>query len=239
MATRVSNSGGWWGFRRVAGIAGLIFVVFFVLGNLLSQPPKATASSQEIISYFASHQGSQLYVDYLVLVLGFFVVVFAAGVWTTVRVGERERAEAWSVAGFAGAIGIAILLALLAAADAVLARSESGLSGQPALARALFSLDLFIGNAIDPFLALFLAGMSVASLRSRAFPGWTGWVGLLGAALTFVSGLQLVSASPAWAVASVIDAVLILVWLLALSVYMLVLQREASKPATQKPVSVR
>jgi hypothetical protein len=48
------------------------------------------------------------------------------------------------VAGFAGAIGIANLLA---APDAVLASSESGLSGQSALARCLSFEYCFDGQA--------------------------------------------------------------------------------------------
>lgn len=97
---------------------------------------------------------------------------------------ERERGEAWSLAGLAGLVlqngAFAAVIALRLALASTAGRDDGATAGLWALHDALFTLN-------GTFLALALLGLTLAGLRSGLVRRWHGGLGLLSAALLFTS----------------------------------------------------
>jgi hypothetical protein len=110
--------------------------------------------------------------------------VFAASLFTLVR-GEDRRAEGWALVGLVGGIAGPVLAGAGAATNAILvANSGGGLSDD--VTRALFDLHLIAQIIAGVFIAMFLAGMGIAALRTRGLPPLLAAAGIaIGAVIVF------------------------------------------------------
>lgn len=180
--------------RRASSVAGIVFVVLFVVGVFMSldSPDVGGLSSsqadQKILTYLStkSHRVEH--------VVGAYVLIVAAVLFVWFCIGLRSRLQAHAPAAVTGPRLVAVLSAigatLMIAAgmtSAVVAGDVSG-GGNPLpvdgdAARVVMSLTyplLFVAFAL--IAAALIATASVVGLRSGALPRWlayAGWVAVL------------------------------------------------------------
>jgi hypothetical protein len=164
----VRGLGEWLTTRRIAGIAGLGYFIGVAIENqeVLTSPTLSSSVADIRASYadraFAivtSFAGALALLSY---------AAFVAALYIWLR--QRERVdEPWATIALVGGIGGPVVAAAGLSADAILiAGSDAGANDD--VARALFDFYLLCRIVSGLFVALFLGGIGVASLRSRSLP---------------------------------------------------------------------
>jgi hypothetical protein len=164
----VRGLGEWFTTRRTAGIAGLGYFIGVAIENqeVLTSPTLSSSVADIRASYadraFAivtSFAGALALLSY---------AAFVAALYIWLR--QRERVdEPWATIALVGGIGGPVVAAAGLSADAILiAGSDAGANDD--VARALFDFYLLCRIVSGLFVALFLGGIGVASLRSRSLP---------------------------------------------------------------------
>jgi hypothetical protein len=214
-------------FRKLGGIAGLVFVVLIV-GNtlLLGDQPTPDESTREILRYLSEDTGRH---D-AALVVGFFVlpaaVLFFAGLFHRLRPSDRAHDESWAIAMLLGAV---LLGAVVSVGDVVVGTAmlhEGNLD--PGVARALWDFQYIAYTAAGAAMATFVLSVAVPVLRHRILAPWYGWLSVLVAALGVASVFGVVSPN-SWI--SYLGFPAIVVWVLITSILMLS-SREEPAPHT-------
>ena len=160
--------------RRVAGIAGLGYVVGVSIENMeILGAPTLGSPAADIRAHYANHSlaiitsfaGALALLSYVVFVVALFGLL-----------RERELpGQVWSVLVLVGGIGGPLVAAAgIAASSVIVANSAAALSDGLVRALSDFSLEARIFSGI--FVALFLTGAGVGSLRTRILPTWLGWL---------------------------------------------------------------
>jgi hypothetical protein len=211
---------------RYGAAAGLIFVILILVGGFIAgSPPSYEDSAREIRQYFVDNDTALKVGGYLNGLAIFPFLIFLGSVWSRVRrVGEDNRELATMLVG--GAVIAASLVSvgtLITTATAIRIANIA-----PADAKLLYEL---AGTATDIAafgVAVFVGATSVAALRARVFPAWVGW---FGAALTLawlVAGIAVSTDSDALSVLGFIVLLLWVVWILALSYFLLRPEQQAA-----------
>ncbi|TDC43286.1 hypothetical protein [Micromonospora sp. KC213] len=224
-------------FGKLAGVAGIGFVVILIAANLLLTAagfptPSQAASVDEITTVFAAGSASLRLASALLPTAWLLATIFAVGVCVGLRRDETSRTDPWSLVGVAGVLMQSVTftsveatrLALMSAAqhDAV---AVAGLWG---LHTALFGFN-------QVFLATALVGFSMSGIRAGAVARWHAGVGLLAAALLFVTattGPYGVGGVNPLALLGLVGWLLWLVWIVA---YSIVLIRHAPRVERGRP----
>ncbi|MEU4830370.1 hypothetical protein [Streptosporangium sp. NPDC023615] len=175
------------GFSRVTGAAALGFAVAIVLANAVMVPaglPLTGAEIGAVDTFFGTEGGAVAVASALTPAAWVLATLFGAGAVSALRRSERDRGEAWSLVGFTGLalqnVTFAGVVAIRLALSATTGDDGTTTGGLWALHDALFTLN-------GTFLALALLGLSVAGLRAGVIRTWHGTLGLVSAALLFVS----------------------------------------------------
>jgi hypothetical protein len=176
-----------WNFTRVAGIAGIAFAALIVLANiplLFAGLPTTGTETSEVIDFFGANDAALGWSSAFGPTIWVLATVFGAGVVAALWPSERERAEAWSLAGFAGILLQNVTITGVIATRLALGRT----AGEDAsAATALWALHDALFTLNGTFLALALTGLSIGGLRSGLIGSWLGRAGLVAAALQFAS----------------------------------------------------
>ncbi|MEH0936433.1 hypothetical protein [Micromonospora psammae] len=228
-------------FARLAGIAGIGFVVILVAANLLLTAagfptPSEAASLDEITTVFAAGSGSLRLASALLPAAWLLATVFAVGVCVCLRRDERARTDPWSLVGLAGVLMQSVVftsveatrLALTSAAQ----HDAGGVAGLWGLYTALFGFN-------QVFLAIALVGLSMFGVRTGATARWHAGTGLLAAALLFATATTSpygVDGVNPLALLGLVGWLLWLVWIMA---YSIILIRRAPEPSARMPHPVR
>ena len=200
--------------------AGLVFVVAWLAGLVLSSPaPGADDSVATIAAYYRAHGGTVMLATYLVDgVTAVALLVFAAALRSIFR-----RAESWgtplSAVLFAGGVAAATLSLVQGTFNQVLAGSIGAIR-DPGLIRALVQLDAGVDTFKMLPLALLVAAASVLVLQAHGHPRWLGWGGLALAPALVLGGWSFPVSSPALTVVLVVALVGLLCWVASISVVM-------------------
>lgn len=213
-------------FKRIAGVSGLTFVVVFVIANIASGEPARTATGEEIAKYLSGHQTSNEVLGSLAMLISGVFAVFVVGVWTLLRSSQRDGGRAWPGVALVGGMGMAVNLALLGGAIAGEGRLGGSLATQPILAQTVFISEQMLATAIVPFIALFLLGVGVSTVESRAFPIWLAWLAFLGSALNVVLLAQSLWPGPVLDGVGIVQALATLGCIAIVAIYMLLPQRQ-------------
>ncbi|RKN39635.1 hypothetical protein [Micromonospora endolithica] len=176
-------------FTRVAGIAGVGFVVILIAANLILTAagyptPSEAVTIDEITTVFAVGGGSLRLASALLPAAWLLATVFAVGVCGHLWRHEPSRTHPWSLVGLAGILmqsavftGVeATRLALAAAAR----HDGGGIAGLWGLHNALFGFN-------QVFLATALVGLSASGIRAGVIVRWHAGTGFLAAALLFLA----------------------------------------------------
>jgi hypothetical protein len=212
-------------FRRISGVCGLTFAVVFVIANLVSGEPTRTATKEEIARYLGGHQVSNEVGGALAMLISGVFALYAVGVWALLRSRQRDEGRAWPVVALVGGIVMTVNLALVGAFIAAFGRLGDSLSTQPILAQTVFTSYQLLATSIVPFIAIFLLGIGMATLESRAFPTWTAWLAFLGAALSIVLLAQSLWPGPVLDGIGIVHALVSVAVIAIVAIYMLLPQR--------------
>jgi hypothetical protein len=185
------------GRDRVAAVAGVLFVVVFVVGQYVA--PDLVYPEEQVggvqLTFYVNYEHRLLAQAILYGVASGLLLVFVGGLGAFLARAEgRDARLAWVVAA-AGAVAAGLLLvrAAIVVALTALRGNEVGVQAQGSAwaARALFYLEGAVRDMMLFPLAVFLAAAAVVLLRTRVLPGWLGWVGAALAGLVGVLGVGL------------------------------------------------
>jgi len=228
-ASRMGNSG----WEQIGAAGGIVFVVLQMASQALIQvggaEPPFDAPADTIAAFFMARD-SQLFAlgDYLSSLSLIAFLWFLGSLWSALRRGEGE--PAW-LSHVALASGLMVVATVSAGGGWPLAifRRDEGLD--PQIARLLFDQGNFAFANIWAMLASLSLATSLVSIRTRAFPRWLSWAGLL------IAG-GLLAARAVWATSALafIPFFLCYLWLIAISV-VLIRRASAGQPAPRMPVA--
>jgi hypothetical protein len=219
--------------RRLTAAAGILVVLFLILGAALpGTPPKANDSVQEITKFLVDKRGSLLASDVFVGLGGLAFFVFAGGLRRYLALPNRDAGGLAGTA-FGGAVaGVVLLLCATAVTNGI--AFQAGSAGGD-LVRAFFdTITAFFAMAGFAFF-VFLAAASWAGSRAGAFPAAVVWVGALSAILQVLAGITLFAKSGFFAGGGAITflgPIVSSLWILAVSV---LLYRAAPSAASAGP----
>jgi len=210
-----------------AALGGAAFVVLFVLGTLLmfSDTPMGDDPPSKVIAYFGdSGHRDRISIAWIVAGLGFLVFLFFVAALREVV----QRLEGDGILATLTAIGGAIYAALGLAAFSLEAgvRTMSDDTFQhrvyPDVIHAADDASWMIHAAGGAGLAVMIAAVSIAFIRSAAMPSWLGWVGVVCALAALASLIFF-------------PIFLWLLWVLVVSVLLFV--RGVTGPASVQPAT--
>jgi hypothetical protein len=206
-------------FARLVPASGIAFVVLVVVASLIKDAPGTDASDAEILSYYQDdgNRGKELAAFFLVGVAALCFLSWLGslrGFLARVE-GEPARLTTATIAAGAAFITLAVFAHVAATAISWTVEAYERYEIDPDAARILGSV--WYGSFVMSMFAAaaMLLSASVLALHSRVFPTWLAALGFLGA-LAGVLGFLV------W------PSLVILVWILAASVWML----RAASPVT-------
>jgi hypothetical protein len=157
--------------RRLAGVAGLGYVAGVSIENMeVLEAPTLASPVADIRALYEDEALATVTTIAGAVALAFYVL-FAVALVRLVR--ERPgRGNGWSVVALLGGIGGPLLAAAGLLASAILI-ANGGLTDDEVSDLYAFFVRVRIVSGI--FVAMFLGGIGVGAVRSRALPTWLGW----------------------------------------------------------------
>ena len=207
-------------YARYGAATGILFVLFVIVGFLVTpNPPAADASAAEVFEYVSDKQDTLHTVQLLFAVAGFFFIWFIGTLRHSLSAAEGDGGRLANTAFGAGLIAIATLMVAFGlAATAALHPAENG----PELTHALIDASLVIPAVACPAAVAFFAANGLSILRSAYLPAWLGWLGLVTALFNLLGISAVYTDSGAFAADGVlgffIGFALFLIWNLAASI---------------------
>jgi hypothetical protein len=216
-------------FRRIGGAAGITYVVLVAIENFdVLDTPSYDSSVGEIVAAYVDSEGELAITTVAGTLALFAYVVAAVALLSVVRDGDRERDEAWSIVGLAGAVAGPAVGAVVVGLQATLVlRADEGLS--PEMVRLLHDVRLGMQAVAGLPVSLFLVGMAMAGLRGRSLPRWLAWSALAIGAASLVSSTLGFAGSNAARAVLVVTLGVAAAWLLAASVWLLLRESEQAR----------
>lgn len=227
--------------RRFAGMAGLAFVVLWLVALLVFLPsglPNSGDPAAKVLSYATDHRGALLTSAFL---QGLGAVPFL--VFLTALVGMMRRAEGehggWStMTAIGGAIGTALVLVSVGLAAILVYRAADGDAG---LARTLLDGNTIMGAMAGFPIAVFVLGASQGMAAGDMVGRWIAPLGMAVAALQLAGAAALAKGdgffSPQGTFGYIV-AISFLVWMVAVAGSLVrehAPARAAHPPATPAP----
>jgi hypothetical protein len=169
-----------WNGQRLAGAAGIVFIVLTLIGAfIVSPPPSADESPAKFLEYFDDNRSVLL----VQMILGFAGVIpailFISGFWNLLRGDEA----AGGIFATAAAIGFVLAGAVVLVATGwigALGYLGDGNGLEEGDARTLSLLgSVLCGSAIFVSFATFEGSSALVLLKGSVLPKWLGWVGLV------------------------------------------------------------
>jgi hypothetical protein len=173
--------------QRVAGIAGIIFIVAAAIAAFAIAPsgmPKVNASPARWAEFVGDHR-SRLQVSNYVFGISFVALLFFSSALSNFfarREGPLRGPSTLIVVGGASTVAVAALGGTLGAVLAYRTAPGSDLS----VVRTLVDAQTLAFTVIGFPAAVLLAGGGISTLRSGGLPRWLGWLALLAAVLSLV-----------------------------------------------------
>lgn len=176
-------------WERYGAGAGIAFVVLLVVGTfIVPMAPHIDASNGRIVSYVADHRHG-LITSMLLGCAATLAFLWFTGLLRHVLQRSESGAEAISPMVFGSGVATAVVGMLSTLPMGTLA-FMAGRPGDPASAsvvRLLFDLSWMLGAVTGLAAGLFLVSASLAMIRREMVSANLGWLGMLFAALLWVS----------------------------------------------------
>lgn len=173
------------GLVRWAGLAGIAYVVLFIIGAILSYgggQPDTSAAPDELISYYGdSGHRDTIILGWILVLLGlFFLLWFVAGLREAVgRLDGNGLLAVLTTIG--GAVYAALALAAVSVNTAIKTMSDDTFQNTvyPELIHAADDTAYVLHSAGGIGAGAMMIAASLAALRARVLPAWAGWLGIL------------------------------------------------------------
>lgn len=223
-------------WERYGAAAGVIFVILVVVGALIGgAPPSPDDSIGKIGDYYADHTGAIKAGAFLSGLAMVAFLWFLGSLWSTLRRSEDTRRLA-TIATGGGIVGLILAVTGFAVNAAVaLAVDQGRQSVQLVNPKFIYLLSTAIGGMSNFGLAVLVAAVGVAALRTRVFPAALAWASLVIALGWIVGGLVLVTdASAIFAVGFIVFLVW-LIWVLVISFFLFRPHEEAALATPAAP----
>src|SRR5574341_1699840 len=193
MEARTADSdilGQWW---RLAGIAGIVFSVLFVVGAIALQgePPQRTDSVEEIRQYFIDDGEIYLTGDYLVGIgFIFFFLPWAVGLSRLIRRadGLSGMLSTLVVVGAVAFVVIGGVSSIFFGAMAINASADPAIALDDTSIRAFMELSTYAFGSFSIIGALLLAAASYGIWRTGVLWRWLAIIGGLASLLLIIGG---------------------------------------------------
>jgi hypothetical protein len=185
------------GRDRVAAVAGVLFVVAFVVGQYVA--PDLVYPEEQVggvqLTFYVNYEDRLLAQAILFGVASVLWLVFLGGLRAFLARAEGQNPRLAPVVGAAGAVaaGLVLVQAAIVVALTALRGNEVGVHAQGSAwaARALFYLEGAVGDMVLFPFAAFLAAAAVVLLRTGVLARWLGWAGATLTVLVGVLGVGL------------------------------------------------
>jgi hypothetical protein len=174
--------------QKVAGCAGILFVVLFAAGIVLSgNSPALNASTAKITQYYQDHHAGILVSELLINLASVVLLWFLGGLHAILRQrDERGFLAPVVLASGVATVAVGIVSDLTGTVAGLLAAQHS--LGDPSLTRALLDINTGVHLAFFP-LTVLTATLAVAILQGAIGARWVGWLCVLSSAACLVSAL--------------------------------------------------
>jgi hypothetical protein len=190
MAAGESVRSGW--IDRWAGLGGVLYVVLFVVGSILSfgGQPDTDSPPEKLIAYYSDsgHRDKVVIGWCFVIVSVFFFLWFLGALRVRLRRYEGEGLLP-VVATVGGAAYAACTLVAVSVNTGIKTMSDDTYRHQvyPELIHAADDTGYVIHSAGGAAIAVMMIAASVAALRARAVPVWLGWLGVVAGVIAIAS----------------------------------------------------
>jgi hypothetical protein len=219
----------WW---QIAGIAGILFVISFIVGAAVSGEAPMHGDDAETITEWFADNGEQYLIGDFINGLGFilFYFPFLVGLYARLRAAEAEPAMFSRVALIGG-----IILPLAGLTGGVflasLALLEGAVSDEVAVMAVAASFHAF--SAVSAISAIIMGAAAIVIVRTGVFWAWLGWLGAALAIAAIIGSYTVVDGDPegVFGVISIIAFIGFGVWILAASAALLMQGRGAAMGA--------
>lgn len=193
---------------RIAAALGLLSIILTFVGLSVHGYPPMVASSAEIAQWATTTNQQQFAIGIYVEALGYMLfLLFAAWLWSVAR--EAEGGSGWlSTAGFGTAVLYVAGIITNGIWSALLDAGHQGASPQMLVVIYDIAQDVFQSTIL--FGAVFSLLIGYVLFRTRALPRW------IGATAVVVGLLMLIPPTQQ------IGALVLLIWTVAVSLYLLV-----------------
>jgi hypothetical protein len=164
--------------RRLAGVAGIIFVVLTMVGNFMAPaPPAVDETGAEWLDYLTDNRGRLLAGWALALLGSLFAVFFASGIWRALRNTEGEG----GVVATGAILGLIIGATVIAAGGGLFygAAYQADFGLEAADARLLVLTSYFVFLAAPAPFAAYSLGAGWLMSQGTGFGRYIGWLALL------------------------------------------------------------
>jgi len=178
-------------WRQLAGLAGIIGVILFVVGfGLGADAPTANDSVDDVRAWFGDNGSRWLAASYLI---GIGAVIFLVPFFLGLRsvLAEAEGGEAmWTQLGFFGGALFIVLAGAGMTYWGVLGLAIDELDDGTVM--ALMHADLFAFSLIALALVIYFVGSGLVSLRTGVLWGWLGGLELILAVLAVIGAANVI-----------------------------------------------
>ncbi len=179
-------------WERWATLTGIGFVAALVTAYVIAPaPPKLSDDATAFASYFTRNQSSVLTGTVVAAGVGSVMLLWWLGsLRLFLRRMETDGGRLSGVAFGSGLVALTIILQYLALRAAL----AFGLAGtvDPAVSKGVFVVAYTL-DALNVFpVGALVVAASISALRSRAFPSWLVWLGLIVGVARWITGLDVV-----------------------------------------------
>lgn len=195
--------------HRWAPLTGVVFVIFAIAGFLIAgEPPDVDDSVEDIVEYYVDNDTAIMIGSLLEALGGLALIFFAATLARMVHV-RNQVVLPWVIlaGGAVAAAGFGV--------DASLRFAAADVAGdvEPLAVQTIHIIfaDFFYPMVIG--FGSFLLAASIAAIRTKLFPAWLAWIGIL---------LAIVAFTPIGFIAALVS----LLWFLILSILLFVRERK-------------
>jgi len=167
-----------------AGLAGIAYVVLFIVGALLAlgDQPDTSESQSAVREYYAdSGNRDKIGVGWALITLGlFFFLWFLSALREALRRLDADRFLTTLVT-IGGGVYAALALTSVALNTAIKTMSDDTFRHQvyPELIHAADDAGYVLHSSGGVGAAAMMIGASLAALRAAAVPAWAGWLGVV------------------------------------------------------------
>jgi len=180
-------------WERLAAATGIVFVILqAATGPLMGDSPDFDAGAGEIREYLVDDGGTILLATTLNALSAFFFIWFLGSLRSVLRVAEGGAGRLSATAFGAGLVTIALAVGASVPITAF-AWEDTAAVAEDGLLRVAWNLNFLAFTPLGATGAAFILAVTVLIFRTRLFPAWVGWFGLLSGVVQLVGVFGMVA----------------------------------------------